>query len=726
MKTSKMKTSNQSPIPPNFHLAIRPVAAALFTLFSISTIAHAHDKIVDTVVIEKKKLSDKILLRDEIVATESLSARELEKTGATMLTEALDKRPGIAMQLECSICNVRNIVLNNLPGRYTTLLIDGIPIYSAVSSAYGLDSVSLGGIERIDIARGAGASLIAPEALSGVVNIVTRRPTENEFIASQQIGSFGQAQTALFGATAFSGGALTAYFNHDQHKTVDGDGNGVSEYSGFQRKLGGIGYFLDDVGGFKLRGRLDFVNEKRNGGPVGKDYASIKMNTTGNPFNWAKGTHASPDARAWVTPDGSGADTLANGQIGQFYNDGRAGMAEIIFTDRTQFVSSATRRLGDGSLRFAMGYAKHKQDSFYETATYIASQTQYYLEASTQQPIGDTLVSAGINYRFENLRSKGASGGITNDGIDNYEYRTPALFLQAYRSFADGQVEANGSVRVDQNNVFGAIVSPRFNVSWNHDQQLNSRFAIGKGFRAPTSFFEQDHGILDTTRIDRQISKPEVSHNATYTLSYSADRLSMSGGLNWNRIYNMALLDPSQTDAVTGDAITLFTSSPTPITVVGADFSINYEITPALNGKLGLERTRYTFAPGTLTFARPDRRAYFSLDYESGPWDVIARATWTGKQDLAKFYDYANNPRYNLDGSAKPERSPQFWTVDLRAEYRINKQWLIYANVDNLFNYQQSNKDSLLWLDRSGGIDVTHIWGPNRGRAIYAGVKFSM
>ena len=106
-------------------------------------------------------------LRDELVKTETISEKAIERSGATNVNEALDKNPGIAVQVECSICNVRNVLLNNLPGRYTTLLIDGIPIYSSVSSAYGLDSVSVWGIERIDVARGAGASLIAPEALAG-------------------------------------------------------------------------------------------------------------------------------------------------------------------------------------------------------------------------------------------------------------------------------------------------------------------------------------------------------------------------------------------------------------------------------------------------------------------------------------------------------------------------------------------------------------------------------
>ena len=126
-----------------------PVLAALLLAFSTPGFA---DKTLGEVTVSSGKSSTGTpRLRDEIVATESIGARELEKTGATMLTEALDKRPGIAVQVECSICNVRNVVLNNLPGRYTTLLIDGIPIFSSVSTAYGLDSVNLGGIERIDI-----------------------------------------------------------------------------------------------------------------------------------------------------------------------------------------------------------------------------------------------------------------------------------------------------------------------------------------------------------------------------------------------------------------------------------------------------------------------------------------------------------------------------------------------------------------------------------------------
>ena len=101
--------------------ALRPLAAALALAFALPALA---DKQLGEVTVSSgRSVGAKPVLRDEIVATESIGARELEKTGATMLTEALDKRPGISVQTECSICNVRNVVLNNLPGRYTTLVL---------------------------------------------------------------------------------------------------------------------------------------------------------------------------------------------------------------------------------------------------------------------------------------------------------------------------------------------------------------------------------------------------------------------------------------------------------------------------------------------------------------------------------------------------------------------------------------------------------------------------
>lgn len=657
-------------------------------------------------------------LRNELVKTESFSEKAIERSGATNINEALDKNPGISVQVECSVCNVRNVLLNNLPGRYTTLMIDGVPIFSSVSSAYGLDSVSVYGVERIDVARGAGASLIAPEALAGTVNIVSKRPTLSENRLRVQLGSFGSRQADAYLARPFEGGALTATVNYNKHDSVDADGNGVSEYTGYDRKIGGIGFFLDDVGGFKLKGRFDLVNEKRGGGALGTDYAAIKASASGNPFDWRRGAHGSPDALGWINP--------ADGTLLP-YDDGRGGFSEIIFTDRVQFLSSGEKRFGDSKLRLAFGAAQHEQDSFYERATYVGKQKQYYAEMSWQMPVADWLLTAGANYRYENLKSKGSTAdGTAVNGIDNYAYKTPALFVQAYRSFFDAALEVNGSVRYDKHNVFGGITSPRLNALYHHSEQLASRFSVGKGFRAPTSFFEQDHGILDTIRIERRIDKPEVSSNLGYALSYANDRLAVTASYNYNRIKNFAILDPGQTDSG-GNPVTLFTSATEPVRVQGIDLNLSYLLTPALTVQAAVEGFKYKFPAGTLIFARPSAKAYLGLDFEQGGLDITSKLVWTRPMKLRRFHDDGSGQqnRFNFDGTPKLDKSPGFVTLDLRAEYAVNKAVSVYAGAENILNYRQSDKESFLFVDGEGAPDVTHLWGPSRGRYLYAGVKLS-
>jgi outer membrane receptor for ferrienterochelin and colicins len=713
-------------VPPRARLSLLTLALGALPLASAlaqSTVATADaGNTLPVVTIQSKTNQGSMRagsLRDDLVKTETFSEKVIAHSGATNINEALDKNPGIAVQVECSICNVRNVLLNNLPGRYTTLLIDGVPIFSSVSSVYGLDSISVYGLERIDVARGAGASLIAPEALAGTVNLVTKRPTMSERRVRLQLGDYGSRQADAYMAQALPGGAITATLNYNQHDAVDAEGNGVSEYAGYTRTMGGVGFFVDDLGGFKVKGRVDVIDEKRNGGAVGNDYAAIKASNTGNPFDWSKGINASPDASGWVNPaDGTALP----------YNDGRGGFSEIIFTDRTQFLSTAERKFGDSKLRLAAGAAEHKQDSFYELATYAAKQNQYYAEASWQMPLGDWTVTTGANYRFEDLQSQGnTAGGTPVMGVDNYRYEVPAVFVQAYRTFFDDTLEINGSLRHDQHNVFGGITSPRMNALYHHNAQVASRLSVGTGFRAPTSFFEQDHGILDTIRIDRQIKNPEVSTNLGYALSYADDRFAITGSYNYNSIKNFAILNPGGTDPITGEPITLFTSATDLVTVQGLDVNMSYQLTPALSIMAAAEAFDYRFPPGTLVFARPTAKAYLGLDYESNGFDLTAKLVWTGSMDLRKFHDDGSGQqnRFNLNGTPKSDTSPSFVTLDVRGEYALGKTVALYAGMDNALDYKQADKESFLFVDGNGAPDVVHLWGPNRGRYAYAGVKFS-
>jgi outer membrane receptor for ferrienterochelin and colicins len=658
-------------------------------------------------------------LKEGIVKTEVIDADQVERLDAQNINQAIDFNPGISVQTECSICNVRNITLNNLPGRFTTLMIDGVPLFSSLSSAYGLDSVNVRGIQSIDIARGAGASLIAPEALAGVVNIVTKKPAQREAELSAESGKQGsRVLNAYFGDALNEvwSAAFTASYN--KHDTVDNDHNGISEYTGYERTLAGIALFGDLPNDIHARLRVDYAHEIRGGGALGNDYRAIKDSTVGNPFNWSAGAHGSIDPAGWDAPDGSGFIP---------YEDGAGGFSEIIFTRRASVIGTLEGKLSDSvDWRAAAGYAHNTQDSFYEKSTYEGDGDQVYSELSAAVHKGRVTFTAGVNYRYEMLDSRGTTAdGVVNDGLDDYTYRTPGVFVQYYNKLFQDRLETSASLRYDDHNVFGGIVLPRFNVLWHHSATLSSFFSAGRGYRAPTSFFEQDHGILDTSRIVREITNPETSDNFSYALNFARDRISATVSYNYNKIHHFALLDPSASDDA-GNPVTLFTEAGKPVTVQGVDFSGSLQVTPGLVAALGAETFNYDFEPGTLAFSRPDWKFYASADWDRGSWDVFARVTVTGKQDLAKFYQYGDNQQYNLDGTPMLAESPVFATVDLKASYALGGNWKLYAGVDNLFNYLQTKREGPLWLDGAGNIDVTHIWGPLQGRYIYGGIRVSL
>ena len=649
-------------------------------------------------------------LKDDLISTEVFNSEQLEKSGQNNFIDALNKNAGISEQLDCSICGARGVSLNQLPSGYTTIMIDGIPIYSAVSSVYGLDGINLNGIESIEVARGAGAAVTAPESLSGTVNIITKRPKENQTVLSFKAGSYETEELQGYIANSFDKGAVSINAANYKRGFVDSDNNGIVEAVSYDRKNFGVSYFLDDFYKFKIKGRIDIFDEIRNGGAANNDSGIVKSNLSGNPFAWDN------------TRNGAGY-ALASG-----YNNGLGGMSEIIETNRKQITNIAVKDTDFGQMKLAFGAAHHEQNSYYEQDIYDAVQNQYYSEASSRidfEKINSSL-TLGLNYIYQDLDSLGrvydfnsnSYGGIV-DGIDNYRYTTIGVFTSFYNAAFNQKLESNLALRIDKHSEFGGIVTPRVNFLFHHNDNIASRLSLGTGYHAPASYFEYEHGLLSVSNIRRQINDPEKSENVSYALSYESDRFNSTLSLNYSNIKNIALVE------IEGNS-GLFRNSDNDVQISNIDLNASYYLTPKLLFSFGGQLSKFNFTTGDLPIARPEETAFISIDYDiNNKISLFSKVNWTGKQDLAKFY----GDRYNLDGSKKSDNSPNFFTVDLRSEYKINNHNSISFGVNNLFDYVQANKDSQLFLDSSNPataeLGTSNIWGPNIGRVLYLNYKIN-
>lgn len=166
-----------------------------------------------------------------MVKKEIITKSEITHKNASSLAKAVDLEPGVQTTLTCANCGSQRITLNGMRGENTTVLIDGIPAFSSVSSFYGMEAIPMVGIGRIEIMRGAGASLTAPESIGGAINLVT--PATNENKVSYQIkgGSNQFLNQELFGSYGDNQGGVVIAAQTNLLGAYDKDHNNVAESS---------------------------------------------------------------------------------------------------------------------------------------------------------------------------------------------------------------------------------------------------------------------------------------------------------------------------------------------------------------------------------------------------------------------------------------------------------------------------------------------------------------
>ena len=92
------------------------------------------------------------------------------------LFTALENVNGVRPQLNCNVCNTGDIHINGMEGPYTMVMIDGMPIVSALSTVYGLMGIPNSMVQRIEVVKGPASTLYGSEAVGGLINVITKKP----------------------------------------------------------------------------------------------------------------------------------------------------------------------------------------------------------------------------------------------------------------------------------------------------------------------------------------------------------------------------------------------------------------------------------------------------------------------------------------------------------------------------------------------------------------------
>ncbi|NDG26389.1 MAG: Plug domain-containing protein, partial [Proteobacteria bacterium] len=78
--------------------------------------------------------------KSAVIPTLRLPKERIEQKNAPTLSEAVAGESGVDAQTSCATCGSKRVTVNGLRGEHTTILVDGVPLHSAVSSFYGVDA----------------------------------------------------------------------------------------------------------------------------------------------------------------------------------------------------------------------------------------------------------------------------------------------------------------------------------------------------------------------------------------------------------------------------------------------------------------------------------------------------------------------------------------------------------------------------------------------------------
>lgn len=164
--------------------------------------------------------------RTEMINVEEIQEKALMRPGNISMLVA--ETGGVRVQTTSPALGSANIRLQGMYGRYTQLLSDGLPLYGGQTASIGLLQIPPTDLANVEIIKGSASSLYGGSALAGVINLISRTPSnvyEGEVLVNATSKN-GQDITSYFASplTGALSASVTAGIHHQEEQDLDDDG----------------------------------------------------------------------------------------------------------------------------------------------------------------------------------------------------------------------------------------------------------------------------------------------------------------------------------------------------------------------------------------------------------------------------------------------------------------------------------------------------------------------
>ncbi|MEH2228279.1 MAG: TonB-dependent receptor [Nostoc sp.] len=579
---------------------------------------------------------------------------EMEAQGARTVKEALRFLPGILGD------GTVGTEVNALSGQFirgsntgqVLILLDGRPINNLGGGGFDLSEFTINNIERVEVLPGGGSTLYGSDAIGGVINIVTRRPTEKVTTeAKVNIGAYGLNQQSI--QNSGKAGAISWVVGYNRTQAENNYPFTISEANFTGTRTNNDALFNNfnvkieaDLGTRNTLTLSTLYLSKEQGVPGG---VAIPEPQFGQGFfnslteNNRKYTDQVLTDLTWNSKLGNGNDSLLTARV---YTD----FLNTRFDNRSGALSS--------------------QNRFDSNQVSYGIQTTHSWNLTKNQ-----ILVYGFDYRNANVRNTTFNYG-TNVNRENYDngISQGAIFAK-YENNLTSSLSINLGVRQDFSSlVNGSFTSPSVGTKFVISDSTTLRANYIRNFRAPTiaNLFNNN---------PTNIGNPELKPEKGDSFDIGIDQ----------KLGNIGLLRLTFFSNTVSDTIAFKRLTPPVNGNTGTFENIGLVRTTGIEASLNLQLAKNIYAFANYTANDP------RILESSNPAEVDKELRFAGADKLNLGVSYENPQGWylgllmnSLNGYPTNNDNTEFLsgytTLDFKMRVPLSDNLILTSSVDNIFN----------------------------------------
>ena len=615
----------------------------------------ATEKTEESVIVSSSRTDSRI--EDLPTKVEVIGSEEVDEEAGTIpgnIASLLGDVAGIQNQRSSATTGNIDMRVQGLPGKYTQLLRDGLPLFGGYSGSFSILQIPPLDLKQVEIIKGSSSTLYGGGAIAGMINLISKSPQlhkpqhsillNRSTLNETNINTYFSNRGNKAGYTFFAGTNL--------QRAVDVNTDGFSD--------------VPDLKNFFFHPRIFLYPNKLQ---------TIML-----------GYHL-------TTEDRKGGDMQVlhhtNDSEHQFYIQNRSirNTLDAVWENRMNKTDRLTLK---GNLSF------FNRDIRTNVFGMKADQRSYYTELSYYKKMAGHDLVVGLNISGEKFDKQYPDSTM----LDPYHYNTTGFFIQDDWKISS-KLTTQAGFRLDNNTAHGNFALPRLSLLYRINKNFTTRLGGGLGYKIPSQFDadidERDYPKIIPFRLIgiRAERSAGVNWDINYKKSFDNWRIAIN-----QMFYFTSILQPVVEGKLPSGGI-YFYNAGKPIDTKGFETYVQLkfdELDIYMGYTYAVARQLYNTAQPNLPLSVRNKFAAVLSNEFSSRLRACVEASYIGKQFLE-------------NGS----RTPGYFFSSAMVRYDI-KNISFVLNCEDLFDYRQTKKESIV-LPPTANPSFKQVWGPLEGRA---------